>query len=86
MLEAARHAAAALRYEHAGIHFINVWAGDLALTVRLFEPIEPGSSIDTLSDLDVLVPARSVRLVDVTLPQRGPFEVERRARIGTSAA
>jgi len=69
VLEAARPAATAARYEDAGVRFINVREGDLALKVRLFEPIEPGSSMFTLSDVDVLVPARSVRLVDITLKE-----------------
>jgi len=67
VLEAARLYPAAQGYEDAHVRFINVREVDLALKVRLFEPIEPGSSMYTLSDVDVLVPARSMRLVDVTL-------------------
>jgi len=77
VLEAAHPAPAAEGYEDAGIRFINVKEGERALKVQLFEPIEPGSSMYTPSDLEVLVPARSVRLVDVTLKQLNVRQSER---------
>jgi len=77
VLEAAHPAPAAVGYENAGIRFINVKEGERALKVQLFEPIEPGSSMYTPSDLEVLVPARSVRLVDVTLKQLNVRQSER---------
>lgn len=52
------------------IRFEPVRAGDRALRVRLWEPIEHGSSTFTLTDVEVLVPARRVRVVDVQLEAR----------------
>mmetsp|Transcript_37775 Transcript_37775/g.93787 ORF Transcript_37775/g.93787 Transcript_37775/m.93787 type:complete len:337 (-) Transcript_37775:42-1052(-) len=49
------------------IRFEAVRAGDSALRVRLWEALEPGSSTFTLSDIEVLVAARRVRVPDVEL-------------------
>lgn len=52
---------------HDTIRFEPVRAGDRALRVRLWEALEPGSSTFTLSNIEVLVAARRVRVLDVEL-------------------
>ena len=42
---------------------------DMALCVQLYEPIDMGSSTYTLSPVEVLIPARRVRVVDVGLSE-----------------
>lgn len=49
------------------IRFDSVRAGEAALRVQLWEPLEPGSTTFTISDVVVLVPARRVRVVGVEL-------------------
>jgi hypothetical protein len=51
------------------IRFDSFRAGDFVLVVRLWEALEPGSSTFTLSDIDVLVAARRVRVLNVTLEE-----------------
>lgn len=50
-----------------GIRFEPVRAGEPALEVTLYEPLQPGSSTYFLSDLIMWVPARRVRVIDVEL-------------------
>jgi hypothetical protein len=51
------------------IRFDSFRAGDFVLVVRLWEALEPGSSMFTLSDIDVLVAARRVRVLNVMLEE-----------------
>ena len=51
------------------IRFDSFRAGDFVLVVRLWEALEPSSSTFTLLDIDVLVAARRVRVLNVTLEE-----------------
>ena len=42
---------------------------DMAVRVQLYEPLDPGSTTYTLSPIEVLIPARRVRVTDVGLKE-----------------
>ena len=58
------------------------YTGDRLLRVRLFEALEPGSSTYTLSDVEILVVAKRVRVLDVVLDElrQGARSAQRRRR------
>ena len=64
------------------IRFDAVRTGDRVLRVRLFEALEPGSSTYTLSDVEILVVAKRVRVLDVVLDElrQGARSAQRRRR------
>lgn len=49
------------------VHFEPVKASEPALNVRLFEALEPGSMLFYHSDVELIVPARMVRVINITL-------------------
>ena len=51
------------------VHFEAVKANEPVLRVRLYEGLEPGSTIYTLSNVTLLVPARRVRVATVELQE-----------------
>jgi hypothetical protein len=50
-----------------GIRLVDVKEGDRAVKVQLWEPIELGSKLYVESPLEILVPARRVRVVDISM-------------------
>jgi len=67
------------------IHLPAVNQGDKALQVQLYEPIEPGSSAYTLSDVVATIPAPRVRVIDVELKQLLPQRRTAAANVHVSA-
>ncbi|KAJ1639970.1 hypothetical protein T492DRAFT_932552 [Pavlovales sp. CCMP2436] len=49
------------------VHYEPVRVGESVLSVMLYEPLAPGSTTYSLSDVELLVPARRVRVVGVQL-------------------
>ena len=49
------------------VHFEPVKANEPVLKVRLYEALEPGSTTYTLSDIELLVPARHMRVGNVEM-------------------
>ena len=73
--------AASVAYDPATdtVHFEPVKASEPALQVKLYEALQPGSTIYKLSEMLVWVPARRVRVIDVELE-----ETRGSGRLGTA--
>ena len=68
------------------IHLEPVKANEPALSVTLYEALEPGSSTYVVSEMTIFVPARRVRVIDVELEElrSGPVRTAAQAHIHAS--
>lgn len=55
--------------EQDSVHFDPIRVNDPGLKVRLFEALEPGSSTYIPSELELVIPARRDRVIDVQMEE-----------------